>query len=503
MHNTKVSLIILDGWGWSEKTKGNAIYHAHIPTFNFLTQNCDASLLTTHGENVGLPKNIMGNSEVGHTTIGAGRVCEQYLQKINRILLNEDSQSTEFSALYKYIRQIKEHNGKIHIAGLFSSGGVHSYVKHITKIAEICLQKKISIILHIFSDGRDTHQKNILHDLQKNALPKNVRIATIIGRYFGMDRDQNWERTQKAYNLIINGVGESFAKIIDIINKNYNNSINDEFFPASKIADYQGFDCEKDGLIFTNFRADRARQIFAAFDDKNFNKFTTKKINNRCLSLTDYDNDFNANYIFNKLLISDTLGKVIADHNLQQARIAETEKFNHVTYFFNGFCKKKFPGEQRFLINSPKIPTFDMQPEMAAEKIANCYVENLDNFDFFLVNFANPDMVGHTGNFHACVQAIETVDRCLQKILYNMKNDPNHFLIVTADHGNAEEMDDLRFRTCHTLNPVPFIIFNAKTSFKLKKFGDLTSIAPTILNIFNIKIPEKMNQNSLIIENIS
>lgn len=498
----KVSLIILDGWGHSEKKKGNAICNAQTPAFDFLTQHCDISLLRTDGENVGLPSGIMGNSEVGHTTIGAGRVCEQSLQKINRIFLNEQNNCVDLKELHNYISKIKSCNGKMHIAGLFSAGGVHSNVKHIIKIAEICNQKNLPVLLHIFTDGRDTHPKNILHALQENPLPQNTKIATMVGRYFAMDRDQNWSRIKMAYDLIIHGQGKNHSNLDDAIESCYKQNITDEFFPAINIDNYKGFDCTSDGLIFANFRADRARQLFAAFADENFNNFAVQKIHNSCLALIDYDNSFQSNHIFEKQNLSQTLGEILADHNLKQARIAETEKFTHVTYFFSGFRKEKFADEQRFLINSPKVKTFDLQPAMSAYQITDCYIENWSNFDFLLINFANPDMVGHTGNFNACVEAIEHVDRCLQKILLHVQNDPNHFLIITADHGNAEEMDDIRFRTCHSLNPVPFLIFNQNTQFNLQKNGNLTHIAPTILDIFNIKRQQIMNQKSLIVSKI-
>lgn len=500
MSKRKVSLFILDGWGHSDKKEGNAIHHAKTPTFDYLIQNCDVSLLKTHGKSVGLPSGIMGNSEVGHSTIGAGRVFEQSLQKINRVFANKHVNEPELIILYNYIEKIKNCGGKMHIAGLFSSGGVHSNVHHIIRIAEICRQNKLEIFLHIFTDGRDTHPKNILQELQQNPLPKNVKIATMIGRYFAMDRDQNWSRIQSAYDLTMHGQGNYHAKIENAISHYYNSGITDEFFPATKFDDYQGFDDKNDGLIFANFRADRARQIFAAFADQKFNKFTTKKIENFCLALINYDNTFRSEYIFEKEHLVETLGEILATNNLRQARIAETEKFNHVTYFFSGFRKEKFKGEKRFLIESPKVKTFDMQPEMSAKQITTCYIDNLPDFDFFLVNFANPDMIGHTGNFEACIQAIETVDQCLQKILYIIKNDPDHFLIVTADHGNAEEMGDEALRTCHSLNSVPCMIFNGEKRFKLHKIGNLTHIAPTILQIFNITIPEIINQNSLILE---
>lgn len=495
----KISLIILDGWGYSKKKNGNAVFQAHTSTFDFLCSKCDVALLKTDGPSVGLPEGAMGNSEIGHTTIGAGRICPQSLQRINQVFFENFSEnSPQIQKIIQFIQKIKERGGKLHLAGLFSKGGVHSHQDHLCKIAQIADKLNLPAWLHIFADGRDTAPRNIQESLQELQLTHNTRIATLIGRYFAMDRDHNWSRTKVAYDLLIQGRGDKFSDIHSTINEFYAQDITDEFFPAACHQDYSGFNLQKDGLIFCNFRADRARQLFSALYNPNFDHFKRPTKIDLALSMFDYENDFAAECIFNKPSIAHTLGEILSENGLKQARIAETEKFNHITYFFNGFRKISFAGEQRFLLPSPKVKTFDMQPEMSASQITQSFIDNFSKFDFFLLNFANPDMVGHTGNFDACIQAIECVDRCLGKILQCVKNDPDHFLIVTADHGNAEEMGDPQFLTCHSLNPVPFLIYNKNKKLNLKKTSDLTQIAPTILQLFGLPIPRCMNQETLL-----
>nr|QCI04365.1 Phosphoglycerate mutase [Antithamnion hubbsii] len=512
MNHQKISpiiLTILDGWGYSTNTKGNAIKLANTPTIDKLWCNYPKTLLNASGQDVGLPNKQMGNSEVGHTTIGAGRIINQDLVRISKSIENKDFfKSSIIHEMYKKAVQLKS---KIHLIGLCSNGGVHSHINHLKALIEISRQYNALTCLHLITDGRDTNAKEAKIFIQEiiNLINNidQIQICTISGRYYSMDRDCRWSRTEQAYNILIENEQNknTITDPILLIDKYYKQNISDEFIPPTRIN--KGNIINNDGLIFFNFRPDRIRQLLHAFAKPNFKGFETKKFKNLMLTtFTEYDSTLNIPLIFPSENHTKFLGQIISNNGLKQLRLAETEKYAHVTYFFNGGIEEPFPGEDRELIASPKVDTYDLTPEMSAQQLTESLIKaiNKNIYKLIILNYANPDMIGHTGNLHATIKAIEIVDDCLNKILINIKN-TNSTLIITADHGNADYMltDDNKPCKSHSINPVPFILVNTNysSSTKLKKHGSLTDIAPTILDILKIKIPKEMSGQSLITKN--
>ncbi len=500
-------LVILDGWGYNPDQDYNAIAHAKKPHWELLTKGCLHALLKTSGLSVGLPEGQMGNSEVGHMTIGAGRILLQSLPKITRAL--HDNTLIENPHLKTFIQRLKETTGRCHLLGLYSPGGVHSHEDHLLYLAKALTLSGIETYLHFFSDGRDTPPRSVLSSAKKllshmEGLP-NLSVATLCGRYYAMDRDQRWERTQQAYEAIVHGKGRRASSLTEAIEQAYAQGKEDEFIEPTCIGNYKGIE-EKDGLLMGNFRSDRVRQLLQAILDPNFNAFprSFSLLQGSALGLVSYGEEFRS--LMKNIMTHDfptnTLGEVIAQHGLTQLRIAETEKYPHVTFFFNGGNEKLFNGERRCLISSPKVSTYDQKPEMAAYEVTDTLLEALtkEQYDFVVLNYANADMVGHTGNFEATVKAIEAVDECLGRIMEYVRSS-EAVLLLTADHGNAELMRDpytLEPYTSHTTNPVPLVLYAPKKSYKKMKDGQLCDIAPTILTLMGLKVPKDMEGVSLI-----
>lgn len=507
MNTTPISpiiLMILDGWGHSTKIKGNAISVAKTPTIDKLWNTYPKTLLNASGEDVGLPNNQMGNSEVGHTTIGAGRIINQDLVKISKAINNKEFFNNH--KLHNIYKHSFNNKSKVHIIGLCSNGGVHSHIDHLKALIQIAKQYSVHTCLHLITDGRDTQPKQaklfiqeILNNIKEN---ENIKICTISGRYYSMDRDCRWSRTEKAYKTLVEKSlnQNDSTDIISIINKYYQENISDEFIPPTKISTDNIAD--NDGLIFFNFRPDRIRQLLHSFAKPNFKGFNRKNLKNLALTtFTEYDSTLQIPIVFPNELKTNFLGQIISNNGLKQLRLAETEKYAHVTYFFNGGVEEPFPGEDRELIPSPKVDTYDLTPEMSANQLTDSLIKaiNQNIYQFIVINYANPDMIGHTGNMQATIEAIEIVDQCISKVIKTINN-TNYILIITADHGNADYMLTENNKPCtsHSLNPVPFILINANDHSELQSNGSLANIAPTILDILNIDIPNEMNKTSLI-----
>ena len=506
----QIVLCIMDGWGIRHHRKYNAIKIANTPNYNFLKKNFPSSFLKASGNFVGLPKNQIGNSEVGHMNIGSGRVILQSLPKIDKAF--EEGYISKNSRLNDFF---KKHNSEksIHILGLCSYGGVHSHAKHIIEMSKIICKKFNNVNLHLFSDGRDTLPKEFGTISKKfvSSIPSSVKICSLTGRFYSMDRDNRWDRIKKAYDLIANGIGDFKCKnIFEAIENAYKRNETDEFVSPTLINDFKGIN-NGDSIVMVNFRSDRVRELLDSLVNPKFTHFTRKKnifpISNS-IGMTEYSEELSkyVKSIFKNEFHEKTLGEVVSDAGLKQLRIAETEKYPHVTFFFNGGQERKYKFEDRILIPSPKIATYDLCPEMSAykvnEKLNNHIISN--NYDLIVVNFANPDMVGHTGNLGATINAVETIDKCIGKVKESIDK-TNGILLLTSDHGNCEKMWDTQSNsphTAHTNNLVPFIIAGNQNLNDLKKIklrhGKLADIAPTILNLLNIKKPEIMNGESLI-----
>nr|YP_010619227.1 Phosphoglycerate mutase [Amplisiphonia pacifica]WAX03240.1 Phosphoglycerate mutase [Amplisiphonia pacifica] len=508
MSNQTISpiiLTILDGWGYSEETKGNAIKIANTPNIDKIWKEYPKSLLSASGEDVGLPKNQMGNSEVGHTTIGAGRVINQDLVRIKKSIDTKEFFKNE--VINTLCEQISTRKSKLHIIGLCSNGGVHSHIDHLKAIIQITKRYSHEICLHLITDGRDTKAKvaikflDIVNEEIKNNA--NINICTISGRYYSMDRDCRWSRIEKAYKILTeNNQCKQKQNYKQVVNNFYEIGISDEFIPPTRL--YKGEITDDDGILFFNFRPDRIRQLIQCLAKNNFKGFVTKKINNLLFTtFTEYDSSLKFPIVFPTPNQKNFLGQIISNNNIKQLRLAETEKYAHVTYFFNGGIEEPFPGEDRELIPSPKVETYDLQPEMSAYQITESIINaiNKNIYHLIIVNYANPDMVGHTGNLQATIDAVEVVDKCI-KILLNKIKKVSGTLIITADHGNADYMIDENNEACksHSTNLVPFIVIEKEiyTKYSLKSKGSLADIAPTILDILNIKSPKEMNGKSLI-----
>jgi 2,3-bisphosphoglycerate-independent phosphoglycerate mutase len=490
-------LAILDGWGYTNRKIGNAIYYARTPNMDRFMRDFPHSFLKTSGLDVGLPPGQMGNSEVGHINIGAGRIVYQDSMRILKAI--EDGSFFENAVLKEAMEKAKKK--KLHLMGLIGNGGVHAMMQHLYALLEMAKRNGVkNVAIHCFLDGRDTPPRSAMQhikELEEKLKEIGVgRIASIVGRYYAMDRDKRWDRTRMAYDLLTRAKGRKAKNAMEAIKIAYENGENDEFVKPTVITG----DVIEDGdvVIFFNFRPDRARQLSHAFVDEDFDKFERKKLSIHFVALTEYFDGINA--AFKKEEIKNTFGEVLSKHGMKQLRIAETEKYAHVTFFFNGGREKPFEGEERCLIPSPKVATYDLKPEMSAYEVTEELIKRIESekYDVIIVNYANPDMVGHTGVWNAAIKAVETVDECIGKVVDAIIQH-NGIAIITADHGNAEEMFDENGepKTAHTTNPVPFIIIGAG-KLKLRN-GNLGDIAPTMLHLLGIKKPKEMTGNSLII----
>ena len=508
-------LIILDGWGISSNSKGNAVKLARTPYLDSLEKAYPHTSLLCSGEAVGLPAGIMGNSEVGHLNIGAGRVVYQALLKINQSI--KCGEFFENNVLKSVISKVKANDSALHLMGLVSDGGVHSQLSHLLALLDMAKKEKLKdVYVHAILDGRDTppdsgtdYIKSLQNYINKIGFGS---IVSICGRYYAMDRDKRWDRVEKAYRLYTLGEGVKETNPVEAVKNAFNRDETDEFIQPVVITDEHGKPLrtvqDGDGVIFFNFRADRARQLAQVFTDPKFTFFNRNPFPEICdfVCMTIYDENFPLSVAFPPVHMDEILGEVISKKGLKQLRIAETEKYAHVTYFFNGGEEKAFHLEDRCLIPSPReVPTYDLKPEMSAFEVTEEVIFRLQskNYDMIILNFANMDMVGHTGVFEAAIKACETVDKCVERVVVQVKAQGGTVLI-TADHGNAEKMIDAdgHIHTAHTLNPVPFILVNYKQAkqqnVKLRPDGILGDIAPTILHIMNIDKPEQMTGSSLI-----
>nr|YP_009511203.1 phosphoglycerate mutase [Gracilariopsis longissima]AXI97080.1 phosphoglycerate mutase [Gracilariopsis longissima]UAD88996.1 phosphoglycerate mutase [Gracilariopsis longissima] len=498
-----VILTILDGWGYSENKKGNAIELAFTPTIDKLWKNYPHTLLNASGEDVGLPKGQMGNSEVGHTTIGAGRTINQDLVRIHKAIT--DKSFFNNIKIKNICKKIYAKNTKLHLIGLCSDGGVHSHIIHLFALIDMAAKYSNTTCIHIITDGRDTSPYKAKVFIQKviNYIKKykNIKLCTISGRYYSMDRDCRWSRTEKSYKILINNNINTIKEPIEIIEEYYKQDISDEFIPPTRL--YEGNIENNDGIIFFNFRPDRMRQLLQAFVKPTFKGFNTTIFKNLdVVTFTQYDSNLNVNIAFPITRNANFLGEIIANYGLKQLRLAETEKYAHVTYFFNGGIEEPFPGEDRELIPSPKVETYDLEPNMSADQLTNSIMNaiNKNIYTLIIINYANPDMLGHTGNLEATIKAINKIDKCIKKIWMKSQS-INSTLIITADHGNAEYMLDENNKPCtsHSINPVPFILAESNIpQYKLRNNGNLADIAPTILELLNLNIPKEMNGKSLL-----
>jgi 2,3-bisphosphoglycerate-independent phosphoglycerate mutase len=504
--NKKVLLMILDGWGIATKKSVSAIDQAKTPFINSLYQKYPHSKLEASGLAVGLPAGQMGNSEVGHMNIGAGRVVYQDLVRVNKAI--EEHELDTNPVLLEAFDYAKKNNKKVHFIGLLSDGGVHSHIEHLKGLLTIAAKNKVSkLFVHAFTDGRDTDPKGgieYIKNLLAHLKQTNGKLATVVGRYFAMDRDKRWERVKLAYDVMVNGIGEKTGDPIDAIKRSYDANVTDEFIKPIVVTEngnVVGNIENGDVVLCFNFRTDRGREITQVLTQQDFPEHGMKKLNLYYVTLTNYDDTFkNVNVIFDKDNLEKTLGEVVANAGKKQIRIAETEKYPHVTFFFSGGREEVFPGESRIMCPSPKVATYDLKPEMSANEIKDKIIPELEKKEasFICLNFANPDMVGHTGVFQAAVKAVETVDSCAQKVTEAaLKN--GYSTIIIADHGNADIMinDDGTPNTAHTTNLVPCILVDDNYKGKLKD-GKLGDLAPTILTLMGIPRPEQMTGTVLI-----
>jgi 2,3-bisphosphoglycerate-independent phosphoglycerate mutase len=500
-----ICLIILDGWGQSMKKNGNAITSAKTPNMDYYKKEFPNTRLDASGESVGLPEGQMGNSEVGHLNIGAGRVVYQELTRINKEINNGNFFKN--TVLNSAMDNVKSDSGSLHLMGLVSDGGVHSHMSHLKALIDLAIRKKVkNIYIHAFLDGRDVPPRSAvpyLEDLDKYLKNKSAgEIATVSGRYYSMDRDNRWARTKKAYDALVYRKGEKFESAVSLVNKSYEDNINDEFVvPALvKIKDEKkGRIKTGDTAIFFNFRPDRTRQLTKALIEPEFSRFDRggKLPEVYFVSMTQYDKKYNCEVAFLPQVINGTLGEIVSRNGLHQLRIAETEKYAHVTFFFNGGIEKPYPGEDRVLIASPDVATYNLKPEMSAFEVTDKVISLIKNekYDLIILNYANPDMVGHTGFIDSAIKAVETVDSCVGRVVPEI-NKAGGIAIITADHGNAEEMIcpiTSGTVTAHSTSPVPFIICGK--GLKIKKNDKpykLSDIAPTILKLLGLEIPSEM-----------
>ena len=509
MNKKLTMLMILDGFGMNNNAEGNSIKIANTPNIDNLMKKNPTTEIHTSGLDVGLPEGQMGNSEVGHTNIGAGRIVYQELTRITKEIEEGDFFSNP--ELVKAIENCKEHETKLHIMGLLSDGGVHSHNRHLYALLELAKRKDFEdVYVHCFLDGRDTppaSAENYLAELEKKMAEKGVgKIASISGRYYSMDRDKRWERVEKSYQALVNGIGEKETSSIIAIEKSYQKEVFDEFVEPTLICNNDepiATIQKNDSVIFFNFRPDRAREITRTLVDPDFDGFKRDYFPVYFVCFTQYDATLpNVHIAFKPTTLENTFGEYISKKGLTQLRIAETEKYAHVTFFFNGGEEKQYPGEDRILVPSPKVATYDLKPEMSAKEVTEKVIEAIQSqkYNCIILNYANPDMVGHTGNLEATVKAIETIDDCVGKVVEEV-NKVQGVLLITADHGNAEQMIDYATgepHTAHTTNPVPFILVG-KEDAKLKP-GRLADLAPTMLDIMGLEKPKEMTGESIIVK---
>ena len=505
MKESRVLLMILDGWGKSKNPKTSAIDNADTQFIDSLYEKYPNANLKTDGIEVGLPDGQMGNSEVGHLNLGAGRIVYQELSRINMSIEDGSFKSKKvLTDAFEYAERTKKN---VHLMGLISSGGVHSHYDHLYELINISEIYNSKVFIHGFTDGRDVDPKSSINDLknlEKFTQDKNCELASIIGRYYSMDRDNRWERTKLAYDLICKGKGKKVSSFVDEIKSSYNNNCTDEFLMPMIKTDSNnnpiGVVSEGDVIIYFNFRTDRGRQLTRVMTQSDFNEFETNNEKYHFVTMTNYDSTFKGiNVVFQNKDLRNTLGEVLEKNNKTQLRIAETEKYPHVTFFFSGGREKPFNFERRILKDSPKVATYDMKPEMSAYEITEELILEIENKtnDFICLNYANGDMVGHTGSFEAAVKACETIDKCVKKVITScIKSD--YTVLLISDHGNCDMMlnEDGSPNTAHTKNLVPLILINSE--YKSISDGILADIAPTILKIMNIEIPSEMTQNPLV-----
>ncbi|MFD0909895.1 2,3-bisphosphoglycerate-independent phosphoglycerate mutase [Ruegeria arenilitoris] len=498
-----VVLCILDGWGLSDDTQANAPYLAHTPTFDAIMTMGPHARLITHGPDVGLPSGQMGNSEVGHTNIGAGRVVAMDLGQID--LAIEDGSFFENAALQDFVAKVKAAGGSAHLMGLVSDGGVHGHLNHIVAAAKAITEAGVPVALHAITDGRDVAPKSALDFLAEleRRLPANARVVTVSGRYYAMDRDNRWERVGRAYDAIIKGEGAPADTASAAIQAAYDRGETDEFIAPTVLPGYEGVR-DGDGFFCLNFRADRAREILRAIAEPDFAEFDTgpRPHLSALLGMVEYSDGHNAymTTVFPKREIVNTLGEWVAKQGLRQFRLAETEKYPHVTFFLNGGKETPEPGEDRCMAPSPKVATYDLQPEMSAAEVTDKFVEAIEaGYDLIVTNYANPDMVGHTGDLKAAIEACEAVDQGLARVVAALEK-AGGAMIVTADHGNCETMIDPETggpHTAHTLNPVPVALVGGPDGATLRE-GRLSDLAPTVLNLMGLPKPPEMTGQSLL-----
>ncbi len=498
-----VVLCILDGWGLREETEGNAPALADTPTFDRIWEQGPKAQLITHGPDVGLPTGQMGNSEVGHTNIGAGRVVAMDLGQID--LAIEDGSFFESETIEDFAKTLRDSGGTAHLFGVVSDGGVHGHLTHIVAAAKALRDRDVPVVIHAITDGRDVAPSSAdayIEDLLEQ-LPDETTIATVIGRYFAMDRDNRWDRVKTAYDAIVSGEGKHADDPLAAVKSAWDDGKTDEFIPATVIGDYEGIQ-PQDGLFCLNFRADRAREILAAIADPEFDGFErgdAPALTAR-LGMVEYSDRHKAWYkaVFPKRDIVNTLGAWVASKGLTQFRLAETEKYPHVTFFLNGGKETPEEGEDRFMPKSPNVATYDMQPEMSADEVTEAFVGAIEKgYDLIVTNFANPDMVGHTGDLEAAMKACEAVDQGLSKVCAALEK-AGGAMIVTADHGNCEMMVDPETggpHTSHTTNPVPVVLFGGPEGATLRS-GRLADLAPTLLDLMGLDLPPEMTGRSLI-----
>ena len=497
----------MDGWGLGKVASSDAIQNAKTPFVSSLYSKYPNTTLITCGEAVGLPDGQMGNSEVGHLNLGAGRIVYQELQRINVAV--RDGSFTKNEILLNAIRFAKKNNKPLHLLGLVSNGGVHSHIDHLKAITDVCKNEKLSeVFIHAFTDGRDCDPKSglgFIKELQEHLNDSVGKIASVSGRYYAMDRDKRWERIKLAYDALVNGVGEKATDAIEAVENSYSKNVTDEFIKPTVIIaeDQQPLAKIKDGdvAICFNFRTDRCREITQVLTQMDLPDHDMKKLTLNYTTMTEYDKTYkDVNIIFETDNLNNTLGEILEEHGLKQIRIAETEKYPHVSFFFSGGREKPFDGEKRIMISSPKVATYDLKPEMSAFEVTDALLPEIKNktVDFICLNYANADMVGHTGVWEAAIKAVETVDKCVSQVVTTgLENGYTTFL--TADHGNSDYMinEDGSPNTAHTMNLVPFFIIDKEWKGKIKP-GKLGDIAPTILTMMQLPIPKEMTGEILI-----
>lgn len=507
MQSNKTILIIMDGWGLGKIKSSDAIQNAKTPFVSSFYEKYPNTTLTTCGEQVGLPDGQMGNSEVGHLNLGAGRIVYQELQRINVAV--RDGSFFKNEVLLKAIRYSKENKKPLHLIGLVSDGGVHSHTNHLKALVTLCAQEGVNdVFVHAFTDGRDTDPKSGLGyvtDLQKHLNETTGKIASVSGRYYAMDRDKRWERVKLAYDTLVNGIGEKATDALAAIEQSYAANVTDEFIKPTVIigSDQKPLATiqEGDSVICFNFRTDRCREITQVLSQTDMPDFGMKKLSLNYTTMTEYDKTFkNISVVFENDNLNNTLGEILANNGKKQIRIAETEKYPHVSFFFSGGRETPFEGETRLLVPSPKVATYDLKPEMSAFEVTDAIVPEIEkeSADFICLNYANADMVGHTGVFSAAIKAVETVDRCVERVV-TASLEHGYTVFLTADHGNADYLinEDGTPNTAHTMNLVPLFIIdkNFKGTIKPGKLGD---IAPTILTVMGLPIPQEMTGDVLV-----